>query len=309
MHYEYELVKLHKGLQFTAYFVSIGFRGFHWHMETEIMWVLKGSVILQSRQGEVLLEKGDLYFLNSYEIHSLRSTSEDNLLLGIQLGQNLLQGTFHSMNDLYFKDNRLIASDWSSPVIRKYMAQMMIELTNPSPTHLIKAQGYLYQLVAFLLDHISYEVHDQNSALLKEHDFERITKIIGFMKENFSESITLDQLAQLLSISRYHVSHFIKAKLGIGFQELLNQMRLEHAILRLMQSNEAIQSISEKCGFSDVKYLNQMMKRTYHLTAKQFRLRSLESYVVDPKSIEGGHRQVNELDAMSMIKQYLEEKK
>jgi AraC-like DNA-binding protein len=52
--------------------------------------------------------------------------------------------------------------------------------------------------------------------------------------------------------------------------------RFEHALKLLKETKLSVIEIAEKCGFSDHKYLNKMMKLRYNLTPLKYRKLILE---------------------------------
>lgn len=57
----------------------------------------------------------------------------------------------------------------------------------------------------------------------------------------------------------------------MSFQEYVNALRFEHAVLLLKKTDMRIIDICLESGFSDTKYLNKRFLQTYQLTAKEFR--------------------------------------
>src|SRR5690606_12801028 len=94
---------------------------------------------------------------------------------------------------------------------------------------------------------------------------------------NFQNKITLQELSAHMHLSKYYLSHFIKNNLGIGFQDFLNNIRLTNALRYLFFTNENISSIAVKSGFSDVKYLNALIRKKYNCTAFTLR-KSMPKY-------------------------------
>ena len=57
----------------------------HFHDDMEVVYVLEGSVGLKNGYYNYVLKQGDIFILNDREIHSFTKTSEDNMVMMMQL--------------------------------------------------------------------------------------------------------------------------------------------------------------------------------------------------------------------------------
>jgi xylan 1,4-beta-xylosidase len=305
MQFEYEVVKHNKGLPFKVFFASINSREYHWHSDLELIWQLKGSIRLQLSDGDILLNRGDVYLLNTNEVHCIRHTEEDNLLLAIQINESILGHYFESFSNISFANQYLPSDNELALFIKKQLAIIMSNLMKGGTFDLIASVGGLHLLLSRLIKEVPYKKIDKQINILKQNDLERLKRIIAYINEHFREKISLGQLADTEYLSKYHLSHFIKNKLGIGFQEFVNRLRVEAAVTAIINTNEKILDISEYCGFSDVKYLNKLLKEEYQLTGKQLR-RHYKEQVPQMQSYKNkGHLAFSEEEAIAILKTYL----
>lgn len=98
-----------------------------------------------------------------------------------------------------------------------------------------------------------------------------VAKAITFLRNHFSQEITLDGVSKQLSVSSAHLSRLFKKELGIGFSQYLNHLRLQKAKHLLLQSNKNISEISDECGFTDSNYFSSKFKKIYNLSPIAFK--------------------------------------
>ena len=98
----------------------------------------------------------------------------------------------------------------------------------------------------------------------------RINRITDYIIEHHQERIALDDVAALENITSYHASHFIKKMLGISFQDYLSNVRFDHALQLIHQTDLSILDICLESGFSSSHYLNQMFQKTFGCTTKEY---------------------------------------
>ena len=72
-------------------------------------------------------------------------------------------------------------------------------------------------------------------------------------------------------ITTCHASHFIRKTLGISFQEYLNDIRFDHALRLLSQTDLSLLDICMESGFSGSRYLNQMFVKNFGCNAREYR--------------------------------------
>ena len=81
----------------------------------------------------------------------------------------------------------------------------------------------------------------------------------------------MQTLSEIVGISKSRLSHFFKESLDISFSEFLQNARLEQALIKLKYTDLSVQEVSESSGFSDVKYLNKMLKERFQMTSLKYR--------------------------------------
>ncbi len=95
--------------------------------------------------------------------------------------------------------------------------------------------------------------------------------ITEYIAEHHQEQISLEEIAEMEQITKYHVSHFIRKMLGISFQEYLNNIRFDHALRLLSQTDLNLLDICMESGFSSSRYLNQMFEKNFGYGAKEYK--------------------------------------
>ena len=114
---------------------------------------------------------------------------------------------------------------------------------------------------------------------LKKNEIEKpdtLSEIIDYCRLHFNEKLTLESLERELHISKYYISHVINEKLGEGFNEYLNSIRINEACRLLVESEKTVNEISERVGFGTVRSFDRAFKREKGETAREYRKRSLK---------------------------------
>lgn len=83
--------------------------------------------------------------------------------------------------------------------------------------------------------------------------------------------LSLDSLSAQLNMSPAYVSSLFKKETGQGFVSYLTQLRMEHAITLLHQTDDKTYQIAEKIGYADPNYFSYVFKRHFGVSPSKYR--------------------------------------
>ncbi len=124
---------------------------------------------------------------------------------------------------------------------------------------------YLTDLITFCY------VENQEDIDLSESTEAKVKQVSDYIDQHFSEKITLEDLADIFYISKFHLSREFKKQYGITIGNALTAKRLSHAKSQLRFSDSSIEQVSTDCGFSDVGYFIKVFKSYEGQTPLEFR--------------------------------------
>ena len=115
---------------------------------------------------------------------------------------------------------------------------------------------------------------------LKKNEIESLDtlgEIVNYCNAHYKENLSLTMLESELHISKYYISHIINERLGEGFNEYLNSIRINEACRLLLESDMSIKEISAEVGFGTVRSFDRAFLRQKSETAREYRQRNLEN--------------------------------
>jgi len=244
------------------------------HEEMEFIWVLEGKVTIVCEKKTYELTSDMVFMIYMNQKHSIYSES-DSLMFSFRLKKAYLMEHHLHFDKIPFKNRIYLFEELAQKyhAVPLIIAQIIILLKtpNPSPNIRYKIIGY-YNM--YIYDLYSVRMKDRYLDIKKKNYDEyliRFHTIMEFINQNYQHPITLNSLAELVDVSTFRLSHFIRDQLGISFQEYLQNIRFEQALKDLKNTSLSINTIVKKCGFSDPKYLNALMKKKFHITALKYR--------------------------------------
>jgi len=101
----------------------------------------------------------------------------------------------------------------------------------------------------------------------KEHHKVAIAK--DYIAAHFAEDISIEQLAGLAGLSRYHFIRAFRRRCGFPPHAYMNQLRLSAAKEHLRAGKSPTQTAGE-VGFYDQSHFTRLFKRTYDITPGEY---------------------------------------
>lgn len=99
----------------------------------------------------------------------------------------------------------------------------------------------------------------------------QIVQAAQFISSHYMESITMADIAAAAGYSPNYLSRKFREAAGIGVHEYLVFIRLQHAALELITTDDSVTEIALRCGFSDSNYFKDAFKKRYGATPRAYR--------------------------------------
>lgn len=261
-------------LPFKTYSSEVASHDYVEHSELELIWLIEGSAVITCENRDYDLQSQSLFMVFMNRRHCVKTTP-GSVLISYHFNKehlehnNLLFETIPFTDRVYtFKE--LTQKYHVMPLLITEIMKLLVEPAS-SPVTRYKIIGYYNLFIVELYNMLLKEKYLDIKTRNNDPYLIRIHTLIEYIHQHAHTKITLDDLSKLAGISSYRLSHFIKDYLGISFSEFLQNTRLESALWYLTYTNMSVCDVAKKSGFSDVKYLNQMLKNRYGLTASKYR--------------------------------------
>ncbi len=100
----------------------------------------------------------------------------------------------------------------------------------------------------------------------------RINKIFDYIESNLEKSMTLEELAEVASFSKFHFNRIFHSIVGETPFQFILRVRIEKAAMLIATNKkESISEIAHKCGFSDISVFSRNFKNYFQVSASQYR--------------------------------------
>lgn len=251
----------------------------HWHNETELIFFKEGSFTVTVNMKDYRITKPTFMFVNSSDIHSIISDGGCN---ESAIVFDLKMLSFEYFDAIQYKIIRpLIEKRIQFPLfiledhpiwqnVKKLYEKIIREANQNNLSSYIKVKSYLYQLIACLYESDSFLNVDD----LEENDtykIENLKKVLTFIHKNYSQKISLDEVASLAGMNTQYFCRYFKRLIGKTLTEYINEIRIEKASECLIKTDEKIIDIAICCGYDNIGYFIKRFKEQKNVSPSRYR--------------------------------------
>ena len=247
----------------------------HWHRSIEMSLVMKGRVELWINEEKQVLGPGEFIFVNSGSVHQLiEGNDPDTAVMLVIISYDFLKKVYPDIDRMYFK---LDGEADGLERIREIHGQFKKYCQEPQPLDYIKINGYLYEIVYFLLTKCAVQDPGAGEKVKRLNHTQK--QILNYIDEHYKEELTLKIMAETFGVSEPYFSRKFHKYFGISFKNYVDRYRMYQAFGDIIRSDKSMQHIAVEHGFPNVKSFITLFKKEYGMTPYQYR----KSYKNDKK--------------------------
>lgn len=221
----------------------------HWHPDCELICLERGALDVFCNGRKYKLENGQSLFIDSEQIHSMRATMPETVLIVLIFDYEIIR---------FFAGSRTLAcpklaNDYNVPQVYKTLRAI---LTEKQPFYGAEAACTAEKLMidVFRREHLLSKDSDYNKAKLS------LKQLLEEINTNY-RYFTFEDAAAFMNMSPSYFSRYFRRSAGITFSRQLNFVRTDAAV-RMLQSEKGatITEIADACGFGTIRNFNRIFK-------------------------------------------------
>ncbi|WP_242092305.1 AraC family transcriptional regulator [Aestuariivivens sediminicola] len=247
----------------------------HFHPELELVYINKG-------QGKTHIGNHLSYFNNSQLIligaNLPHNGFADRLTANgsettVQFKQDFLGEDFIKIPEMA---NVVALFDRAKKGIRFKIETK--EVIGPKISNLTKYEGLelvlkFLEILNFLANTDDYSLLNADGIALETNpqDSAKINTIYKYVNSNFQRHISLDEIADKVSMTVPAFCRYFKKTTGKTFTQLVNEYRVVHATKLLNESQMSVADVCFECGFNNFSHFNKQFNEITGKSASQYR--------------------------------------
>lgn len=251
----------------------------HWHEELEWICAEHGILHLTIRGRSITLHPGEFCFINSGELHEIKSAGP-SLHHAIVFNPDILDFTLYDIcqhnfirpvtsGKLVFPTLPSVFSPEEYQMILFHM-QEIIRLYHALPScaslsikiHILQILELFFQADCFL----------ENTVSSKEEDsLNKLKMVIEYIQENYASPISLQTLAKICYMSPNYFCHYFKQEIGKPPISFINEYRIQKACQILTESELPVSQVALSVGFDNFSYFIRKFREYKNVTPTEYR--------------------------------------
>lgn len=253
---------------------------FHWHEPLEILYVIKGSMIMSVEQQTREVRERDIVVVNSGVIHGFYDTTADIVMSIFQFDPDFFDQTLVDIRDpayqsLVFSRKIYISSAEDGELHSRFEELILAvrrEYYCQEAGFRLAIKEKLYRLALIFLRELPVKPVSSIEMAKRYYYRQILDRIFSYTHRNYNfPDITLERAAEVASLSKFYFTHFFKEQTGQTFHIYLSKLRIRHAQEFLIQSDMTITDIAYLSGFASIKTFNRLFKTYVGVSPSSYR--------------------------------------
>ena len=239
----------------------------HSHREFCVGGAITGDISFEIEDGIFDLSPGGLVLLNPGQVHSCNPVKDQPrsymmLYLECDWCRSIQASLFGELPALVPVKNNLI---WNDGLYRDFVQMSEILLDG---NDILEKSEILTDFVTELFRKCC------DTPLVKPSPFESslLEEVASHLTQNYSQSITLEELAGSFSLNQFHLLRRFKECFGLPPHAYQLNARIEEA-KRLLRQGSTIAEVAHLTGFADQSHFHRTFRKTVAATPREYQRR------------------------------------
>ena len=234
----------------------------------------------------------ELYFLDSGERYHLM----DDKLFKLQAGDCILfppQTMHRSYGDqdiafsrvvLYFRPETITSADLLHKLLHSQVVyrpdnqelhqlrRIIYAMEEEQNSHLDCHDECMQSLLNLVMVQL-LRMNQESTGILRET---RVTKVIQYIHNHYTEDISLKDLSERFYVSEYYLCREFKKSTKRTIVEYIRQTRIMNAKRLFMETDRNVTEVARETGFSNLTHFNRVFREVADITPSEYRKRCQE---------------------------------
>lgn len=236
--------------------------GAHLHYHLEMVYMIEGCTTCAVDTGEYTIQSGDVLLVFPNQVHRYDPAEKEKYLLFI-INPDLMPELSRSFSGVA-PTNPIVRGVGDDPYMHNLL--MTLSKTEEMPADYRDAitKGYLLAFFGELLSRMTFRENNRTDSMT-------LRSIVSYCAQNYGRELTLGTLEEELHLSKYYISHLFGSKIGTGFNDYINALRVSEACRYLRRSNKSITEIAALVGFGTLRTFNRAFVKQVGMSPSEYR--------------------------------------
>ena len=249
----------------------------HYHDFSELVIITGGKAVHIIDDMQYTIQSGDVYVIKGNTAHGFSQVRNLSLFnIAYMENEPVLEYDFlrimSGFQALFFVEpvyrkqlnfEHKLHLSYKDMSFAESILGIMAAQNTENPEHERILRIHFTSFIAFLSQ--QFEQKTKNSKIVS------ISDTLAFIEKNYTQQITIDELAEMAYLSSRHFTRLFIQNYGITPKQYIVQLRIRYACSRLEQSAKNISDIALESGFTDTNYFTSCFKKRMGASPKEYR--------------------------------------
>ena len=234
----------------------------HWHDYCELEIILSGKASHVINGAEYTLTRGSMYLLSFYDYHSFTATEETEMI-------NIIFSPYiidRRISEYLDKSGKALVCTLDERALSYIDARIHV-LEGENSADVFLSDIVISSVLSEILSLAIRSTNDGENDVLPP----LVQKATAYIHSNFRQDISLDILADHLSVSSGYLGKLLKKSLDKSFNEYLGAVRLKYACSLLESRDMSVGEIAFASGYNSVPYFLYVFKKRFGITPSEYK--------------------------------------
>lgn len=141
------------------------------------------------------------------------------------------------------------------------------------PEALIPLMELIAEYLSFTYDTMESTRNSSGRRHYNSNEDTILSHAAKYIRQNFTQRITMEELADFCHCSQSHLSHIFKRRIQVNVNTYINKVRIEASKNFLVETDISIGDIAFHVGFNDSNYYTRVFTQLVSISPREYRRR------------------------------------
>lgn len=241
----------------------------HWHSSIEICYSANSKLLVTDNDNTFMLEEDSIAIINSGCSHKIKALpNHSKSSLSVIICYQFLKTIYPEIDNIIFKidSNNEVYNELRLSLKKIYN----LYKENNNKYRYLLANEALYRILYLLFN--NFTENKLNSVYISSQKYhQRYEEILKYIEANYTEPLTLDDIASFSNISKHHLSREFKKYVGDGLKKHISKIRIKYSLNDLTTTDIPLIDIAINHGFNDARSYINAFKDIFGITPSKYR--------------------------------------
>ena len=246
------------------------------HEEIEIKYFYEGESALMINSDSFIAKPGDIAIVNPFEVHTTANIDKYNgkyyvILIGLDILKDFAGGILDLRQEFLAKGTKINNFIKADNRLQEIILKIVEEMNDKKEHYRLVVQNLISEFFIVLLRGYQNKDFPKNMASEYVKRVEFIAPALAYVHNNYRKRITIEELASLCNVTKYHFCREFKRAMGVTAVQYIMNYRVDLAEIMLKGTNNSVAEIAWQCGFEDESYFCRCYKKLKGVPPKKMR--------------------------------------